>query len=84
MRKTLGADLSAFEIMWPEFYAFASQVRPIKPLPVKDNFYLLVEQECTTEIHHVFGTALGQCHEDGLLIEAVIGHSKQNSPNFWL
>ena len=60
MRQTLGADLSAFDIMGPEFYASASQVRQIKPLPVKDNFYLLVEQECTNENPHLFEPALGQ------------------------
>jgi FAD/FMN-containing dehydrogenase len=51
-------------------------------LPVKDNSYLLVEQECTTENPYVFEPALGQCIADGLLIEAIIGHSKQNSPDF--
>lgn len=47
--------------MWPDFYASASQVSLIKPLPVKDNSYLLMEQECIIESHYILEPALGQC-----------------------
>jgi hypothetical protein len=57
MRQVLGADLSAFEIMWPEFYAFATQVRKLSPLTATDNFYLLVESEDNAENHHAFANS---------------------------
>jgi len=83
----LGGTLSAFEVMWPEFYAFVT-TEPAKgkpPLPHGSAFYVLAEMlgahpEADAER---FEAVLGAALEAGLISDAVIAKSQAERAAMW-
>lgn len=83
----LAGTLSAFEVMWPEFYTFVTtepaKGRPV--LPPGSAFYVLTEMlgshpEADAER---FESVLGASLEAGLASDAVIAKSKAESDAIW-
>jgi FAD/FMN-containing dehydrogenase len=87
LEASLGGGLSAFEVMWPEFYELVT-TEPAKgtpPLPHGHPFYALIEtlggdQDADSAR---FETVLGQALEDGLVADAVIAKSKAERDRLW-
>jgi FAD/FMN-containing dehydrogenase len=83
----LGGTLSAFEVMWPEFYELVTTApavgRPI--LPHGSQFYVLVEAMGSDEAADAerFERVLGGAMEDGLVSDAVVAKSKAEVGRMW-
>ncbi len=83
----LGADLSAFEVMWDDFYWLVTSppAKSLPPLPHGSPFYVLVEalgahQE---EDGERFERVLGACLEEELIEDAVLGRSRAERDKLW-
>ncbi len=82
----LGATLSAFEVMWPDFYRIATTAlsrRP--PIAHGHGLYVLVEtlgadQETDQA---AFEAVIGQAIEDGVVADAVIAQSGKERQTLW-
>jgi FAD/FMN-containing dehydrogenase len=79
--------LSAFEVMWPDFYEFITREESIHrvPLPHGSAFYVLVETlgsnpEADAES---FETVLGEAMEQGLVSDAVLTKSQSERNALW-
>jgi len=83
--RSQGGRLSAFEIMWPEFYAVVSADRPRLPLPPGAPYYLLVECEggAAEPDAASFEVALAQACDDALLDDVVIAQSERERSDLW-
>ena len=87
MDRALGGSLSAFEVMWPEFYALVTsppaQARP--PLPQGHAFYVLVESQGAGGALDTprFQAALASAMEDGLVADAALAQSEADGRAFW-
>jgi FAD/FMN-containing dehydrogenase len=83
----LGGTLSAFEVMWPEFYELVTTApaagRPI--LPHGSNFYVLIEAMGSDEAPDAerFERVLAGAMEDGLVTDAVVAKSKAEVGRMW-
>jgi FAD/FMN-containing dehydrogenase len=87
MRRRLGGDLTAFEVMWSPYYIRATQHVPgvVAPLPPGHPFYAIVEcagvdGERTREL---FEAALGDSLAAGHLANAVIAKSEAEAAAVW-
>jgi len=87
----LGGTLSAYEVMWPEFYAYvnagldAAQPGRAAPLPPRDTSYVLVEalgSEPERDRVH-FESVLAGALDDGLIDDAVIAKSRREEDALW-
>ena len=85
-RSGLGSTLSAFEMMWPEFYHLGTQAlgrRP--PLEPKYGCYVLVEtmgdDEATDQAR--FEAVIGEAIERGVVQDAVIAKSGAEARELW-
>jgi FAD/FMN-containing dehydrogenase len=83
----LGGGLSAFEVMWPEFYELVTTA-PAKgtpPLPHGQAFYVLIESMGGDQAADSarFEAVLGQALEDGLIADAVIAKSAAERDRLW-
>jgi FAD/FMN-containing dehydrogenase len=83
----LGGALSAFEVMWPEFYELVTttpaQGRPV--VPPGHAFYVLVEAfgaDAEADAER-FVQVLGQALNDGLVADAVIASSQAERNRIW-
>jgi FAD/FMN-containing dehydrogenase len=79
--------LSAFEVMWPEFYEFVTRPGSVHklPLPHGSAHYVLVE---TLGSHpesdaQSFEEVLGEAMEQGLIADAVLTHSQAERNALW-
>ncbi len=79
--------LSAFEVMWPDFYEVVTREESIHrvPLPHGSAFYVLVETlgsnpEADAES---FETVLGEAMEQGLVSDAVLTRSQSERNALW-
>ncbi|MEZ5501152.1 MAG: FAD-binding oxidoreductase [Halioglobus sp.] len=79
--------LSAFEVMWPDFYDYVTRPGSLHtpPLPHGSAYYVLVETlgsdpEADAES---FATVLGQAMEDGLIADAVLTRSQSERNALW-
>jgi FAD/FMN-containing dehydrogenase len=79
--------LSAFEVMWPEFYEYVTRDGSIHRTPLAHGgaYYVLVETlGSDPEIDaERFETVLGQAMEDGLVSDAVLTHSQSERNAIW-
>ena len=83
----LGGGLSAFEVMWPEFYDLVT-TEPAKgqpPLARGYPFYVLIEQLGGDEAadNERFERVLGEALESGLIVDAVIAKSNAERARMW-
>jgi len=87
MDRSLGGTLSAFEVMWQDFYTLVtSPPAPGKPpIPQDYPFYVLVEsQGADPELDPArFERCLASAWEAGLLTDAVIAKSEADCQAFW-
>lgn len=87
MDRALGGSLSAFEAMWPEFYALVT-TPPAKgraPLPHGHAFYVLIESSSGGAPGDAerFSAAFEQAMELGLIEDAAIAQSKAEAAAIW-
>ncbi len=87
MRSGLGADLSAFEVIWSKTYdAILSDVSGIKaPVPAGHAFYVLVEMMGSDPAldSEKFETCLNGALENGMIVDAVLSRSNTEIDAFW-
>lgn len=87
MDAALGGTLSAFEVLWNDFYqtVVGDESVHIPPLDSSHNFYVLLE---STGGHQEsdrlrFEGALEEAFESELIVDAVIAQSKQQRQDLW-
>ena len=85
-RAKLGSALSAFEVIWPEFYTLATTAHRIRPpLAGQHPIYVLLDslgadqQQDTETFARFMETAL----EDGIVQDAVLAQSHAQSRDLW-
>jgi FAD/FMN-containing dehydrogenase len=87
MDAALGGTLSAFEVLWNDFYSLVVTHRAShgRPLPDHHSFYVLVEATGSDEdIDRArFQKALEQALEQGLIADAVVAQSRQQRAGLW-
>lgn len=87
LEEELGGSMSAFEVMWREFYELVTgpQARTAPPIPHGDPYYVLVEAFGARQEEDAaqFEEALGDCMEAGLIGDAVLGKSKAERDEIW-
>lgn len=87
MQSALGADLSAFEVIWAKTYdAILSDVAGVKaPVPAGHAFYVLIEMMGSDPTNDMekFETSLGQALEQELIADAVLSRSNAEIDAFW-
>jgi FAD/FMN-containing dehydrogenase len=80
--------ISAFEVMWHDFYDFVANhpTTKQKPLPARYPFYVLIEQSGSDPAADParFETLLAAAMADGAILDAVIAQSEQAARDFWL
>jgi len=83
-KRGFGATLSAFEVMWPDFYGFAT-VGQAPPLPHGSAAYVLLETMGTDPAidQHRFETVIGEALEAGIVTDAVIAQSTREVQALW-
>lgn len=87
MDRGLAGGLSAFEVMWPEFYELVTtppaQGRP--PVPRGAPFYVLIEAlgSDATRDGERFASVLERAVQDGLVADAVIAKSQAERAALW-
>ncbi|HET7203869.1 MAG TPA: FAD-binding oxidoreductase [Steroidobacteraceae bacterium] len=87
MDAALGGALSAFELMWREFYLLVT-TPPAKgsaPLPGDHDYYVLVESEGGDPVRDQsqFEDAIGAAIESGLVTDAVVASSEAQRDALW-
>ena len=79
--------LSAFEVMWPDFYEFITRAGSLHtpPLPHGSAYYVLVETLGSDPGRDAerFETVLGQAMEEGLIADAVLTRSQSERNAIW-
>ena len=87
MDEALGGTLSAFEVMWNDFYQLivGEGGRHGQPLKPSHRFYVLVESTGGHEEGDKvrFESALEEAFESELIVDAVITQSKQQREDLW-
>ncbi len=79
--------LSAYEVMWPDFYDYITREGSLHtpPLPQGSNYYVLVETLGSDPAADAesFETVLGSAMEEGLVADAVLAHSQTERNKIW-
>ncbi len=87
LEEEIGASMSAFEVMWREFYELATgpRARTAPPIPHGAPYYVLVESlgARAAEDAARFEETLGGCMEAGLIGDAVLGRSRAERDEIW-
>jgi FAD/FMN-containing dehydrogenase len=87
MDSALGGTLSAFEVMWNDFYLMivGDGNRHGQPLGSEHGFYVLLESTGGDELSDKarFEDALEDAFESELIVDAVIAQSKQQREDLW-
>ncbi len=84
-RERLGGTLSAFEVMWREFYSVVMSSRS-GPMPLSTNheFYVLIEMQGSDELDDQrFGQFVESLFEKGCLGDATIAQSLSEVNSIW-
>jgi len=85
--RALAGGLSAFEVMWPEFYELVttSPAKGRAPVPHGFPFYVLIESLGGDAIADAerFASILEKATEDGLIADAVIAKSDAERSALW-
>jgi len=85
-RDGLAGTLSAFEMMWPDFYAFALQERGIRaPLPQGEGAYLLIEAMGSDQSSDQarFEALISEGLTEGCVTDAVVAQSIKDAGALW-
>ena len=85
-RRGLGPLLSAFEVMWPDYWQVATeQIGVRSPLEGQHGAYVLIEAQGTDEAHDGprFQAWMERLMEQGLLADAAVAQSVADTQSFW-
>jgi FAD/FMN-containing dehydrogenase len=85
-KRRLGADLAAFEVMWPEFYRLATDVAGLRaPLAHGHGAYVLVEALGSDPVRDDsrFQEFVEFVLSDGTIGDAVVAQSSRDSEDIW-
>lgn len=86
-QRRLSGRLSAFEVMWGDFYTLVTTRIPGQrsPLPVGSPFYVLLDLQGAdmSADAALFESMLEQALTDGLLTDATLASSEQEARSFW-
>jgi FAD/FMN-containing dehydrogenase len=87
MDRALGGSLSAFEVMWPEFYGLVTTppAQGRAPLPLGSPYYVLIEAMGGDPARDAerFQSALETAAESGLVADAALAKSQSEVAAFW-
>jgi FAD/FMN-containing dehydrogenase len=87
MDASLGGRLSAFEVMWNEFFRLVTTppARGAAPISQEHPYYVLVESTGSDEARDLaqFEETLGAAIESGLVADAVIATSQAQRDSIW-
>jgi FAD/FMN-containing dehydrogenase len=87
MDSALGGTLSAFEVMWNDFYSLITGNSGVHGLPVPADhaFYVLIESTGSHEDidRSRFQRALEEAFEEALIVDAAIAESQQQRNSLW-
>ena len=81
-----GGTLSAFEVMWPEFYALVSDAESGCRAPLGDYpLYVLLDTLGSDAARDKaqFENTLGELLQQGTILDAVIAQSEQDAADLW-
>lgn len=87
MDRGLGGSLSAFEVMWRDFYTLVTsepaQGKP--PVEPSHDFYVLIESQGASpeQDANTFQWVLESALSEGLIVDAAIAQSEQDCLDFW-
>lgn len=83
MDASLGGTLSAFEVMWNEFYTLVTTAPAQNQAPISQEYpyYVLVEAMGTDDA--VVEAALAEAYERSLIVDAVIAQSENQRQQLW-
>jgi len=85
-RRGLGPQLSAFEVMWPDYWQVVTERVGVRsPLEGRHGLYVLVEAQGTDEAIDGprFQAWLEKLMEDGALADAALARSVADTQSFW-
>jgi len=87
MDRALGGGLSAFEVMWREFYVSVTTppAKAAPPLAQTHPYYVLVEAQGADAVRDAarFAEALEAAHDAGLIVDAVVAQSERERGALW-
>lgn len=87
MDRSLGGTLSAFEVMWNDFYTLltTAPAEHKAPLAQDYNYYILLEAMGgdPSSDNERFVSVMSQCLEDGMIADAVIAQSQSERDAMW-
>jgi FAD/FMN-containing dehydrogenase len=83
--RALGGTLSAFEVMWRDYYELVTTLPATNKPPVEPTrpFYALVESLGSVSGHEHFEAAMMQALEDGLIADAAVAQSGSDRSAMW-
>ena len=83
----LGGNMSAFEVMWKEFYEMVTNSLDERSLPLKKNipYYVLVESMGSDQVkdEEHFESLLQKALEDSVIVDAVLAKSEKERKALW-
>ena len=86
-REWLGSTLSAFEVMWPDFYDLMTgpSAGIVKPVPSGAGAYVLIEALGTDAVRDPahFDEMLAAAAERELVVDGAVAHSAAEARRFW-
>jgi FAD/FMN-containing dehydrogenase len=86
MRRQLGSELTAFEVMWHSYFGRATALPHVRPvLPADRAFYVIIET-CGVDAVSTrdrFESLLGQAHEARMIDNAVLAKSEAEAASIW-
>jgi FAD/FMN-containing dehydrogenase len=85
-RSGFGSQLTAFEVMWPSFYAVATRgVGRTPPLELGSGLYVLIETLGTDSMRDAqqFETVVAEAFAAGTVRDAVIAQSQRETADLW-
>lgn len=83
--RALGGTLSAFEVMWHDYYELVTTPPATNKPPVEATrpYYALVESLSSAAGHEQFETAMMQALDDGLIADAAVAQSGSDRAAMW-
>lgn len=85
-RSGFGAQLTAFEVMWPDFFQLGTEgLGHTPPLPLDAGLYVLIEtmgQDPQTDQER-FETVIGDALEASVISDAIIAQSHREASELW-
>ncbi len=86
VRTGFGAQLSAFEVMWPDFYRLGTiELKRNPPLQLGYGAYVLIETLGTDPLvdQDRYESVIGEAVEDGIVKDAVVAQSQREATEIW-